>query len=105
FYEFEFHRDNLGDGGRIAGIGNDQPGDNVHLRAPGNTHTLIGPGNTDVNFYVIRIDFKDGPDDVFVYRNPTGSVEPVTPTAVKTGVPDLSFNGISFGAWVNGRTV
>ena len=48
YYEFEFHRGNLGDSGRIAGIGNDQGGDNVNLRAPNGTHTFISPGNTAV---------------------------------------------------------
>ena len=106
YYEFEFHRANLGDPGRIAGIGNDQGGDNVHLRAPNNTHTLIGPGNTNVNFYVVRIDFKAGNDDVFVYRNPTSLTEPGVPTLTRLGAADMSFDGISFGAFVGGgRTV
>jgi fructan beta-fructosidase len=105
FYEFEFHRDNLGDPGRIAGIGNDRPGDNVMLRAPGNTHTLIGPGSTTVNFYVVRIDFKAGNDNVRVYRNPTTATEPASATLSLPNAADMSFNGISFGAFVNGRTV
>ncbi|MCW1915442.1 glycoside hydrolase family 32 protein [Luteolibacter sp. GHJ8] len=105
FYEFEFHRDDLGDSGRIAGIGNDAAGTNVNLRAPNGTQTLIGPGNTNVNFYVVRIDFKPGNDDVFVYRNPTTATEPVAPTLTRLAATDMSFNGISFGAFVNGRTV
>lgn len=105
YYEFEFHRGDLGDPGRIAGIGNDQGGDNVHLRAPNGTHTLIGAGNTAVNFYVVRIDFKAGNDDVFVYRNPTSLTEPGVPTLTKLAAADMSFDGISFGAFNNGRTV
>ncbi|QJE98243.1 glycoside hydrolase family 32 protein [Luteolibacter luteus] len=105
FYEFEFHRDNLGDPGRIAGIGNDSPGDNVNLRAPNGTQTLIGEGNTGVNFYVVRIDFKPGNDDVRIYRNPTSNTEPGVPTLTRLDAADLSFNGVSFGAFVNGRTV
>lgn len=105
YYEFEFHRDNLGDPGRIGGIGNDSGGNNVNLRAPNGTQTLIGPGNTSVNFYVVRIDFKAGNDDVFVYRNPTSATEPLTPTLVVSNAADLSFDGLSFGAFVNGRTV
>ncbi|MEK7951109.1 hypothetical protein [Luteolibacter soli] len=105
FYEFEFHRGDLGDPGRIAGIGNDRPGDNVNLRAPNNTHTLIGAGDTNVNFYVVRIDFKAGNDDVRIYRNPTSVTEPGVPTLTKLGAADMSFDGISFGAFVNGRTV
>ncbi|WP_193212591.1 beta strand repeat-containing protein [Luteolibacter marinus] len=107
YYEFEFHRNNLGDGGRIGGIGNDQGGDNVNLRAPNGTHTFIGAGNTTVNFYVVRIDFKPGNDDVYVYRNPTSATDPGlgAATLAKPGAADMSFNGISFGAFNNGRTV
>lgn len=105
YYEFEFHRGDLGDGGRIAGIGNDQAGDNVNLRAPNGTHTPIGLGSTEAGFYVVRIDFKDGDDDVYVYRNPTTATEPGTATLVRKGAADLSFDGISFGAFNNGRTV
>lgn len=105
YYEFEFHRDNLGDPGRIGGIGNDSGGNNVNLRAPNGTQTLIGPGNTSVNFYVVRIDFKAGNDDVFVYRNTTSATEPLTPTLVVSNAADLSFDGVSFGSFVNGRTV
>ncbi|MEK7951110.1 beta strand repeat-containing protein [Luteolibacter soli] len=107
YYEFEFHRDNLGDPGRIGGIGNDQPGGNVNLRAPNGTHTFIGAGSTNVNFYVVRIDFKAGNDDVRVYQNPTSATEPGVPTLTKLGAADMSFNGVSFGAFVGGiaRTV
>lgn len=105
FYEFEFHRDSLGDAGRIAGIGNDQSGNNVNLRAPNGTHTVIGPGSTAVNFYVVRIDYKPGNDDVYVYRNPTSNTEPASATLTKLAAADMSFNGISFGAFVNSRTV
>ena len=113
YYEFEFHRDNLGDGGRIGGVGNDQGGNNVFLRtrdaSNNNVHTLIGAGSTNVNFYVVRIDFKAGADDVYVYQNPTSLTDPGigagVPTLSKTAVPDMSFNGISFGAFANGRTV
>ncbi len=105
FYEFELHRADLGDPGRIAGIGNDRPGNNVHLRAPNGTHTVIGPGDAAVNFYVVRIDFKEGNDDVFIYRNPTSATEPAAATLARPDAADLSFDGISFGAFVNGRTV
>ncbi|MBK1816624.1 immunoglobulin domain-containing protein [Luteolibacter yonseiensis] len=105
FYEFEFHRGNLGDPGRIGGIGNDTPDPIVSLRAPNGTKALIGPGNTAVNFYVVRIDFRDGNDDVFVYQNPISSTEPGLPTLSRFSVADMSFNGISLAAFVNGRTV
>jgi len=79
FYEFEFHRDNLGDPGRIAGIGNDVANSTqVNLRAPVTTHTPMGVGSTNVNFYVVRIDFKSGNDDVYVYRNPRAIWKPTT---------------------------
>ncbi|MEO5916252.1 MAG: autotransporter-associated beta strand repeat-containing protein [Luteolibacter sp.] len=105
FYEFEFHRGNLGDSGRIGGVGNDTNNPVVNLRAPNNATSLIGPGSTGVNFYVVRIDFKSGPDDVYVYQNPISAFEPGTPTLIKTAVADMSFNGISLAAFDNGRTV
>jgi autotransporter-associated beta strand protein len=107
YYEFEFHRDDLGDGGRIGGVGNDQGGNNVFLRT-GGTQTLVGPGSTNVNFYVVRIDFKAGADDVYVYQNPTSLTDPGigvgVPTLSKPAASDMSFNGISCGAFANGRT-
>lgn len=105
YYEFEFHRGDLGDPGRIGGIGNDQGGNNVNLRAPNGTHTFIAAGDANVNFYVVRIDFKAGNDDVFVYRNPTSLTEPGVPTLTKLNAADMSFDGVSFGAFNNGRTV
>lgn len=105
YYEFEFHRGDLGDGGRIGGIGNDTNTNNVNLRAPNNGQSVIGAGTAGVNFYVVRIDFKPGNDDVYVYRNPTSATEPGVPTLTKLAVADMSFNGISFGAFNNSRTV
>jgi fructan beta-fructosidase len=110
FYEFELHRKDLGDGGRMGGFGNDTGDSDVHLRVespPGGASSFwsLGPGNTGVNFYVVRIDFKPGNDDVFVYRNPTSLTEPATPTVVVSNVADLSFDGVSFGAYLNSRTV
>jgi hypothetical protein len=104
FYEFEFHRGDLGDPGRIGGLGNDQAGDNVNLRT-GGMQTPIGPGSTNVNFYVVRIDFKAGNDDVHVYMNPTSDTEPESTTLSMLGASDMSFSGFSFGAFVNERTV
>ncbi|RYD27475.1 MAG: hypothetical protein EOP86_24475, partial [Verrucomicrobiaceae bacterium] len=105
FYEFEFHRGDLGDPGRIAGIGNDQGGDDVNLRAPAGTHTPIGAGNTDVNFYVVRIDFQPDNDDIRVWQNPVSATEPGEATLTLTGQADMSFDGISFGAFLNARQV
>lgn len=107
FYEFEFHRGDLGDPGRIAGIGNDLPNaTTVNLRAPNNVETPLGLGNNNVNFYVLRIDYHGGSDDVYVYRNPTGPNEPDNqPTLSMLAVADMSFNGISMGAYLNGVTV
>lgn len=106
FYEFELHRGNLGDPGRIAGIGNDLDFTTVNFRAPNGTQTPIGPGNTNVNFYVVRIDFKSGADDVRIYRNPRQLLENKNePTLTLIQGGDLSFDGISFGAYLNGRMV
>ncbi len=105
YYEFEFHRDDLGDPGRIGGIGNDQGSNtNVFLRS-GAAQTAVGPGNFAVNFYVVRIDFKPGNDDVYVYQNPTSATEPGVPTLTKLAASDMSFNGISLGAYLGSRTV
>jgi fructan beta-fructosidase len=109
FYEFEFHRGALGDSGRAAGIGNDTGDSDVHLRAEvpaGGNSTFwdLGPGNTNVNFYVMRIDYKPGNDDVFVYRNPTSLTEPVSPVLTVSNVADLSFDSICLGTYLNNRT-
>ncbi len=110
FYELELHRNDLGDGGRMGGIGNDTGDNNVHLRIetpPGGASTQfdLGAGNTNVNLYVVRIDFKAGNDDVFIYRNPTSATEPATATLTVSNAADMSFDGISLAAYVNGRTV
>jgi hypothetical protein len=101
FYEFEFHRSDLGDGGRIGGIGNDTANPDVYLRAPKSTFWDLGAGDTAVNLYVVRIDFKVGNDDVRVYRNPTSLTEPATATVAELAVADMSFDGISLGAFGN----
>lgn len=107
FYEFEFHRNDLGDGGRIGGIGCDIANSTqVYLRAPASTHTPLGVANTNVNLYIVRIDYKSGNDDVYVYRNPTGSLESDNePVLTMPAVADMSFDGFSLGAYVNGVTV
>jgi autotransporter-associated beta strand protein len=105
FYELEFHRGNLSDPGRMGGIGNDAGGNNVNLRAPnGVNNRSLGAGSTAVNFYVVRIDYKAGNDDVFVYRNPTSNTEPATPTLTVSNVADMSLNGVSVAAY-NGPDV
>ena len=65
----------------------------------------LGAGNTNVNFYVVRIDFKAGNDDVFIYRNPTSTTEPAVATLTVSNAADMSFDGLSLAAYVNGRTV
>lgn len=100
FYELEFHRGNLSDPGRIGGIGNDTGSSDVNLRAPnGVNNRSLGAGTTGVNFYVVRIDYKAGNDDVFVYRNPTSNTEPATPTLTASNVSDMSLNGVSVAAY------
>ena len=112
FYEFEFKRGDLGDAGRIGGIGDDVGSGNndANLRiespAGGNsTFYDLGPGSTGVNFYVVRIDYHAGNDTVTVYRNPTSPTEPATPTLVVPNIADMSFDGISFAAYLNTDTV
>jgi len=110
FYELELHRSDLGDPGRMGGIGNDASDTNVYLRVESpsggsSTFYSMGPGSTNVNFYVMRIDFKAGNDDVFVYRNPTSASEPLAPMLAVSNAGDMSFDGISLAAFVNSRTV
>lgn len=100
FYEFELNRGMT----RISGVGNDTHTDNVNLRGPDNSFTSIGTGNTNVNFYVMRIDFKAGGDDVRVYRNPATDTEPDQPTLTMDDFADMSFNRISLAAFANGNT-
>jgi hypothetical protein len=100
FYEFELNRGME----RIAGIGNDTHTDDVSLRAPANNFTKIAPGNTNVNFYVLRIDFKPGNDDVRVYRNPASDTEPDQPTLTLSDIADMSFNRLSLAAFANDNT-
>ncbi len=75
------------------------------MPTPNGQTNIIGAGSTSVSFYVVRIDFLGGNDTVSVYQNPTSATEPGAPTLLKTGAGDMSFNGISFGAFNNGRTV
>lgn len=111
FYEFEFHRSDLGDPGRIAGIGNDAGDDNVYWRSQspaGGSSTFwnLGAGNTNVNFYIVRIDFKSGNDDVYIYRNPKGNSESDNePVLTMLAISDMSFDGLSLASYVNGVTV
>ena len=106
YYEFEIHRGDLNDPGRVGGVGCDTGGSSsVYLRTPAAAQTLIGPASTSVSFYVVRIDFTGGNDTVSVYQNPTSATEPATPTLVESSAGDMSFSGISFGAFVNGATV
>lgn len=101
FFEFELHRGDYGDAGRIAGIGNDTGSTNLNMRLPNGTHASLGGGNTEVNFYVVRIDFHGGNDDVRVYRNPASVTEPTVPTLTRKGVGNMSFDRVCLGAWDN----
>jgi autotransporter-associated beta strand protein len=106
YYEFEFHRGSLNDPGRIGGVGCDTGGSSsVFLRTPTAGQTLIGPASTTASLYVVRIDFAGGNDTVTVYQNPTSATEPATATLVETGAGDMSFDGLSCAAFVNGATV
>ena len=69
-------------------------------------HTPFALGSSNVNFYVVRIDYYGGSDDVYIYRNPTGPNESDNPPALTMlSVADMSFNGISLAAYLNGMTV
>jgi lysophospholipase L1-like esterase len=115
FYEFELKRDDLGDPGRIGGVGDDTANNggednHVHWRSEvpaGGTSTFwnLGPGDTGVDFYVVRIDYLNGNDNVYVYRNPASNTEPGIPTLSVIGAGDMSFNGVSMAAYDNGLTV
>ncbi len=106
YWEFELHRNNLGDSGRIGGIGNGVAGTNLNLRAPNTVaNRSLGAADTNVNFIVVRIDYKAGNDDIRVYRNPTSDKEPPDPTLTVSDVADMSFDGISLGAFTGSRTV
>jgi len=110
FYEMELKRGDLGDGGRIGGIGNDTGDTNVHFRIESpaggaSTYYDLGPGNTNVNFYVVRIAFSGANDSVIVYRNPTNANEVANPTVIIPNAGDMSFNGLSLAAYVNSVTV
>jgi hypothetical protein len=108
FYECEFHRADLNDPGRIAGVGNDTATTDVYFRNPNGAFSDLGAGdssagstgNLAVDFYVVRIDFQPGhADNVFVYRNPTSLTEPETATLALTNVGNMSFNGFSLGTF------
>ncbi|HWD91942.1 MAG TPA: immunoglobulin domain-containing protein [Verrucomicrobiae bacterium] len=111
FYEFEFHRGDLGDPGRIAGVGDDTSTNDVFFRQPNGIFADLGAGdsfedpsvgNHTVDFYVVRIDFQPNhADNVTVYRNPTSITEPATATVTLTNVGNMSFNGLSLGAFGN----
>jgi signal transduction histidine kinase len=101
FYELELNRGL----NRVAGIGNDTSSNVVCLRAPGDAFTPIGAGDTNVNLYVMRIDFKEGNDDVRLYRNPVSRDEPAAPTLMLPEVADLSFDRICLAAFANSNAV
>jgi autotransporter-associated beta strand protein len=110
YYEFDFERDNLGDGGRIGGIGDDSGnysgGENhdVNLRveqpAGGSaTGHIIGAADANVvDLYVVRIDYANGGDTVRVYRNPVSATEPPVATLMVSNIVDYSFNGFAMAS-------
>jgi hypothetical protein len=116
YYEFDFERGGLGDGGRMGGIGDDSGnysggenhGVNLRIEQPaGGTPTghLIGLADANiVDFYVVRIDYADSGDTVRVYRNPTSATEPASATLTVSNVVDYSFNGFAV-ARANGPTM
>jgi fructan beta-fructosidase len=104
FFEFEFHRGGLGDSSRIMGIGNDTRTSTVDLRTGSINNQSLGALDTNVNLYVMKIQYQPGNDTVSVYRNPTGTTEPATPTLSVTNA-DLSFDGIAVAAFLDNQSV
>jgi autotransporter-associated beta strand protein len=106
YYELGLKRGNLSDPGRIGGITSDPNTGEVYWRTEspaggGSTWGDLGLGDANtVDFYVVRIDFKAGNDDVYVYRNPTSSTEPAVPTYTLLNAADMSLSGISVDAFV-----
>lgn len=105
YYELGLKRGGLSDSGRIGGVTSDNGGGHVWWRtespAGGNSSWGdLGPGDANgIDFYVVRIDFKAGNDNVYVYRNPTSTTEPAVPTVTVLNVADMSFYGITVDAF------
>ncbi len=104
FYEMEFHRENVGDPGRIGGVGDDVDDTHLFLRTAG-TQTQFANGNTGVNLFVVRIDYQAGNDDVRVYMNPNLYKEPAAPTLTVSAASDMSMDGLAFAAFLNAQTL
>ncbi|MFT3784802.1 MAG: glycoside hydrolase family 32 protein [Tepidisphaeraceae bacterium] len=104
FFEFEFKRNDLGDAGRIMGIGDDVSGNNINLRTGVIAGQSLGPRDLSTNLYVMKVEFLPGNDRVSVYRNPTGIAEPMTPT-LSVRNADVSFDGVSIGAFIDTQSV
>lgn len=95
FFEFEFHRNNLGDPGRIGGVGDDANGSNFNLRTPSlGRANAFATRTTDTQFVVVQFDFLSGSDSAAVYLNPVLGSAPTADLSL-TGAGDLSFDGIS----------
>ncbi len=97
YFEFVFNRDNLGDPGRIGGIGDDLGTADFNLRA-GGTHTRLITRDTNVHRFVVRFDFLPGNDRITVYADPTQIVEPGAGDVQMTQA-DMSFDGFSFATF------
>lgn len=104
FFEFELKRNDLGDGGRVMGIGDDVSGNNMNLRTGSLANQSLGARNLSTNLYVVKIDFLPGNDRVTVYRNPVGTSAPASPTISVTNA-DVSFDGLSMGAFIGNQGV
>lgn len=110
FFAFELKKGDLGDGGARLYIGNDMGGSNLQVCAYrnrdlsagniGREFQWLGAATTNVELFVVRIDFGTTGDNVTVYRNPSLDAEPVmTPHLVNSRY--LDFNAISLAAWVD----
>jgi len=93
---FQFHGLELNRGAnRVACIGSDPDTNIINFSVTNETGAHIDRGNINSDFYVMRIDFKPGNDDVRVYRNPKSDSEPAEPSLTRLSVADMSFNRIS----------
>jgi hypothetical protein len=105
-------REVLGDGGMQWLVGNDRPGPEGrpslwnlwnccdHLKFVGDEDAT-----TDAEFYVVRMDFLAGLDEVRVYRNPPLGSEPKTPDAEDLDYPKISFDTVQLQAFIPGRVL
>lgn len=112
YFEVELHRDDLGDPGRVGGVGDDVGGaqagdpfggDGFYLRAGTSNANYIADRDAELHQFVVRIDFVPGADNVSAYIDPTSAA--ALPNVVVSAGGNLSFDGLSVGTFNNGNVV